>query len=71
MFKLEHLADQDMVGKYLCKLNKQKLEELNEEMTTKHFKKDIKATHAWSNIKDIATNTNPLFNNIYNFFKKR
>lgn len=71
MFKMKHLTDQDMVGKYLCKLNKQKLEELNEEMTTKHFKKDIKATHAWSNIKDIATNTNPLFNNIYNFFKKR
>ena len=70
MFKMGNLNDQDIVGKYLCKLSKQKLEDLNEEIDTKHFKKEPKAAHAWANIKDIASNTNPLLNNLSNLFKK-
>jgi len=63
-----------MVGKYLCKLSKQKLEELDEEMASIHFKRDRKAAHAWDNVKDIAASTNPLLNNLSkmgNLFKKK
>ena len=74
MFEMGRLDDQEMVGKYLCKLSKQKLEDLNVEMCTIHFKKDRKASHAWDNIRDIADSTNPLLNNlsnIGNIFKKK
>ncbi len=74
MFDMGNQNDQDMVGKYLCKLSKSKLEELNVEMLTIHFKRDRKAAHAWSNIREIAESTNPLLNNLSNLgnlFKKK
>lgn len=74
MFEMGRLNDQDMVGRYLCKLSKTKLEDLNVEMQTVHFKKDRKSAHAWTNIRDIAESTNPLLNNLSNLgnlFKKK
>lgn len=74
MFDKGNQNDQDMVGKYLCKLSKSKLEDLNVEMLTIHFKKNFKATHAWSNIREIADSTNPLLNNLSNLgnlFKRK
>lgn len=74
MFEMGRLNDQDMVGRYLCKLSKTKLEDLNVEMQTIHFKKDRKSAHAWSNVRDIADSTNPLLNNLSNLgnlFKKK
>lgn len=74
MFEMGRLDDQDMVGRYLCKLSKTKLEDLNVEMQTVHFKKDRKSAHAWTNIRDIAESTNPLLNNLSslgNLFKKK
>jgi len=62
--------DQEMVGKYLCKLSKQKLEDLDEEMKT-YFKRDRKATHAWENVREVAANTNPLLNNLSGLFKRK
>ena len=62
--------DQEMVGKYLCKLSKQKLEDLDEEMKS-YFKRNRKGTHAWENVKEIATNTNPLLNNLAGLFKRK
>lgn len=70
MFANGNLDDQDMVGKYLCKLSKQKLEDLDEEMKI-YFKRDRKATHAWENVRDIASSTNPLLNNLSNLFKRK
>lgn len=74
MFEMGRLNDQNMVGRYLCKLSKTKLEDLNVEMKTVHFKKDRKSAHAWANVRDIADSTNPLLNNLSNLgnlFKKK
>ena len=74
MFEIGRLSDQDMVGRYLCKLSRTKLEDLNVEMQTVHFKRDRKSARAWSNVRDIADNTNPLLNNLSNLgnlFKKK
>ena len=71
MFSVGSLADQDMVGKYLCKLSKQKLENLDEAIRD-FFKKDHKeAIREWENVRDIAANTNPLLNNLSGLFKKK
>lgn len=70
MFSIGNLDDQEMVGKYLCKLSKQKLEDLDEEMKD-IFKRDRKAVHAWENIRKTAASTNPLLNNLSNFFKRK
>ena len=70
MFANGNLDDQEMVGKYLCKLSKQKLEDLDEEMKI-YLKRDRKATHAWENVRDIASSTNPLLNNLSNLFKRK
>lgn len=70
MFGVGSLDDQDMVGKYLCKLSKQKLEDLDDEMKD-FFKRDRKATHAWKNVKEIAAKTNPVLNNLSGLFKRK
>lgn len=62
--------DREMVGKYLCKLSKQKLEDLDEEMKM-YFKRDRKATHAWESVREVAANTNPLLNNIAGLFRRK
>lgn len=70
MFGIGSLEDQDMVGKYLCKLSRQKLEDLDIEMRS-FFKRDRNATHAWENVKKIASSTNPLLNNLSGLFKRK
>lgn len=70
MFEIGNLDDQEMVGKYLCKLSKQKLEELDVEMKT-IFKRDRKATHAWDNVRETAASTNHLLNSFSNLFKRK
>lgn len=70
MFGIGSLDDQDMAGKYLCKLSKQKLEDLDREMKA-FFKTDRKAAQAWSNVRNIAANTNPLLNNLSGLFKRK
>ena len=61
--------DIDLVGKYLCKLSKQKLADLDESMRD-IYKRDRKATHNWESIKEVAENTNPLLNNLSGLFNK-
>ncbi|MDO4871730.1 MAG: hypothetical protein Q4A26_03295, partial [Candidatus Saccharibacteria bacterium] len=70
MFGIGSLDDQDLVGRYLCKLSKKKLEVLDLEMRN-YFKRERKSTHAWENVKDIASSTNPLLNNLYGLFKRK
>lgn len=62
--------DKKNIGKYLCKLSKQKLDELDEEM--KHFfKNDKKAKLAWEEVRQVAGSTNPLLNNLTGLFKRK
>lgn len=70
MFEKGTSEDIEGIGKYLGKLNKQKLEELNEEMKDL-FKRDRKASHAWDEIRDIAESTNPLLDNLTGLFKRK
>ena len=46
------------------------LEDMDEEMKS-YFKRNRKGTHAWENVKEIATNTNPLLNNLAGLFKRK
>lgn len=69
MFESGDRNDIDLVGKYLCKLSKQKLSELDENIRDV-FKKDRNATRNWESIREIAENTNPLLNNLSGLFKK-
>ena len=71
LFEIGRNEDQEMVGKYLCRLSKQKLASLDEKMMTIYFKEDLKAVQAWKNIKETAVNTNPLLNNLSHLFKKK
>lgn len=70
MFDMERLADQNMVGRYLCKLSKTKLEDLNGKLTV-CFKRDKRRSNAWSHVRDIAEHTNPLLNNLSSIFKRK
>ena len=69
MFESGDRNDLDLVGKYLCKLSKQKLAELDDSMRS-IFKKDRKAAHNWDAIREVAESTNPLLNNLSGLFKK-
>lgn len=70
MFEKGNTDDREMAGKYLCKLNKQKLEDLNDEMK-RYFKNDKEAVNGWEDVKDIASSKNSLFNNLSNLFKRK
>lgn len=58
------------VGKVLCKLNKQKLEALDEAVTD-CFQDDDYALRCWAGIRETAENTNPVLNSITSLFKRR
>lgn len=58
------------VGKVLCKLNKQKLEDLDYAVS-RYFHNDGRALRIWSDIRNTAESTNPILNNISNLFKRR
>ena len=70
VFSMGNRSDIDAVGKYLCKLNKQKLEDLDYEMK-QYFKRDMKSYHAWDSVREVASDTNPLLNGLTGLFKKK
>lgn len=70
MFEYGTSEDIENIGKYICRLSKQKLEELDEEMKDL-FRRDRGAAHGWDNVRDIAKSTNPLLNNLSELFKRR
>lgn len=70
MFECGTADDVDNTGKYLCKLSKQKLEELDKEMLSL-FKRDQKDAHKWKEVRDIAESTNSLLNNLSGLFKRK
>ncbi len=59
-----------LAGKALCKLNKQKLAELDSKLRPL-LGEDKKYIKAWDNVKDIASSTNPLLNNLSNLFRRK
>ncbi len=70
MFTYGNSDDIENTGKYLCKLSKKGLEELDVEMK-ELFKRDRKSTHKWDEIREIAESTNPLLNNLSGLFKRK
>ena len=57
------------IGKTLCKLNKNKMAELDE--TIRHiYHANNQFIEYWCDIKNIAESTNPLLNNISSLLKK-
>jgi len=58
------------IGKILCKLNKSRMAELDMAIQDVHGK-DKEIFEYWEQAKDIAEATNPLLNNISNFFKRK
>lgn len=70
LFDVGHVNEREAIGKVLCKLSKQKLELLDNEVKT-FFCKDRNALRYWDEIKEIASSTNPLLNSISNFFRRK
>lgn len=57
-------------GKELCKLNKNRLAELDE-VICNTYSGERQLIRRWEEVKDIAESTNPLINNLTNFFRRR
>jgi len=70
LFDVDDSYDRDIVGKYLCKLSKQKLELLDEDMY-EQFKRDRHAMHCWEEIRDIASNTSAFKQSFSGLFRKK
>ncbi len=71
MFSVGGPEEKEMVGKFLCKLNKQKLMDLDLQMRFCFRRKDSALEKKWSEIVDVAASTNPLLNNLSGLFKKK
>lgn len=69
MFTHGNRDDIENTGKYLCKLSKQKLEELDEELSS-YFSSEKKASRAWNEVRAVAERTNPLLNNLSGLIKR-
>lgn len=70
MFENGTYEDKENAGNILCKLSKQKLEDLDKEMK-EYYNKDYKAYNDWTQVYDIAKSTNPLLKNISALFRKK
>lgn len=70
MFENGTAEDVENTGKYLCKLSKQKLEELDKEMNF-FFDRNPEAGDKWEEIVNVAVNTNSLMNNLSGLFKRK
>ena len=71
-FVYEHsdIQIREDLGKVLCKLNKNKLAELDEIICeTFHMNKQI--IKFWEDIKETAETSNPMLNNISNLFRRK
>lgn len=58
------------LGKALCRLNKNKMEELDDTIRDIYYE-DKKLIRCWDEVKEIAESTNPLLNNLSNLFRRR
>ncbi|HIW33286.1 MAG TPA: hypothetical protein IAA29_10910 [Candidatus Paenibacillus intestinavium] len=70
LFKVDHADLQAAVGKQLSKLRNNDLEQLNDAVL-EFFQGDRKENLFWEEIYEVAESTNPLLNNITNFFKRK
>lgn len=70
MFENGNREDIDSAGKYLCKLSRKSLDELNDEMSCL-FYHDRSASYKWDEVREVAESTNPLLNNLSGLFKRR
>ena len=58
------------IGKSLCKLNKNKMMELDVAMRDCYIKDKQVLAH-WEEVKEVAESTNPILNNIANLFRRK
>ena len=58
------------LGKTLCKLNKNKMMELDVAMRDCYIKNKQVLAH-WEEVKEVADSTNPILNNIANLFRRK
>ena len=58
------------VGKALCKLNKNKMEELDDTIRDIYYD-DKKLIRCWDEVKETAESTNPLLNNLSHLFRRK
>lgn len=58
------------VGKFLCKLSKNKMMELDVAMRDCYIKDKQILAH-WEEVKEVADSTNPILNNIANLFRRK
>ena len=70
LFNVGGAEERKDVGKIFCKLSKQKLEGLDEVVKVVFADEPLFLIH-WGEIQEIAVKTNPLLNNISNFFKRK
>jgi len=70
LFNVSSADERKDVGKIFCKLNKQKLENLDGAVKMS-FSDELCFLTQWEEIHQIAEATNPLFNNIGNLFRKK
>ena len=70
LFSVGKSNDREETGKIFCKLNKQRLEELDLAVKDQ-FKNNKTYISYWHKINETAASTNPLLNNLSNFFKRK
>lgn len=70
MFEQGTTEDIENTGKYLCKLSKKNLDELDKEMKN-IFGKDKKFIFLWNKTSEIASSKNPLLNNLTELFVRK
>lgn len=64
------IQSRENLGKALCRLNKNKMEELDDTIRDLYYD-DRKLIRCWEEVKEIAESTNPLLNNLSNLFRRK
>jgi len=70
VFRRGNSSVREEVGRTLCRLNKQKLEDLDAAVK-ENFREDAVALMYWEEIRKTAEDTNPILSNISGIFKRR
>lgn len=69
-FEQGNLQIREEIGKVLCKLNKQRISDLNDAMKVICQENKVYRDY-WNEIKDIAESTNPILNRLSNLFRRK
>ncbi len=70
VFRVNNSAIRQEIGKVLCKLNRQRMSELDSDVKDRIYH-DRELLRQWDEIRNAADSTNPLLNGIGSFFKRK